>query len=112
VTYQEVRRESGESDAAVRLIDVAIKLDHFRDAPTADIENLAVMFTKNPYSFTLLQDLVAEYLCLNVSDQRELQRIGSLVKINVSGNPSFLLQEEGSPGENNLTGAARMCCYS
>jgi hypothetical protein len=94
VTYQEVRRESGESDAAVRLIDVALKLDHFRDAPTADIESLAAIFTKNPYSFTVLQDLVAEYLCLNVSDQRELQRIGSLVGINVSGNPRFLLHKK------------------
>jgi hypothetical protein len=93
VTYQEVRKESGESDAAVRLIDAALKLDHFRNAPIADIESLAAMFAKNPYSFTVLQDLVAEYLYLNVSDQRELQRIGSLVKIDVSGRPVFLLHK-------------------
>lgn len=77
----------------MRLIDLAIRLDHFKDAPKSDIEGLATLFRKNPYSFTLLQDLVAEYLYLNVSDQIMQQRIGSLVDINVAGKPSFLLHK-------------------
>jgi len=52
------------------------------------------MFKKNFYSFTLLQDLVAEYLYLNVSDQRELQKIGALVEINVTGKPTFMLNKK------------------
>ena len=69
ITYDEVKKGWGKDDAAVGLIDIAIKLDHFRDAPKTEIQELASVFRKNPYSFTLLQDLVAEYLYLNVSDQ-------------------------------------------
>ena len=94
LTYKAIRTESGENDAAVRLIDVALKLDHFKTPPKEDIESLARMFQKNAYSFTLLQDLVAEYLYLNVADQREMQVIGSLVNIDVSGRPSFLLNKK------------------
>ncbi len=93
ITYEDVKNNWGGDDTSVRLIDLAIKLDHFKDAPNADIEDLATLFRKNPYSFTLLQDLVAEYLYLNVSDQIKQQRIGSMVDINVTGRPSFLLHK-------------------
>jgi hypothetical protein len=94
LTYQGIRGDSGEDNAAVRLIDLAIRLDHFREAPKQDIDDLARMLKKNFYSFTLLQDLVAEYLYLNVSDQRDLQKIGALVGINPTGKPEFLLHKK------------------
>lgn len=96
ITYDDIRKEWGTGDEAVRLIDLAIKLDHFREAPKAEIEDLAKLFVKNPYSFTVMQDLVAEYLYLNVSDQMTQQKIGALVDINVTGKPSFLLNKKRS----------------
>jgi ABC-type oligopeptide transport system ATPase subunit len=93
ITYEEIKKYWGKDDAAVRLIDLAVKLDHFKGAPGTEIEDLATLFRKNPYSFTLLQDLVAEYLYLNVSDQIRQQKIASLVDISISGQPGFLLHK-------------------
>ena len=94
ITYDEIKKEWGKDDEAVRLIDLAVRLDHFKEAPKTEITNLALVFKKNPYSFTLLQDLVAEYLYLNVSDQIKQQKIASLVHIDVSGKPDFLLHKK------------------
>ncbi len=94
ITYDDIKKGWGTDDEAVRLIDLAIKLDHFKEAPKAEIEELSRRFAKNPYSFTVLQDLVAEYLYLNVSDQISQQKIGALVDIDVTGRPSFLLNKK------------------
>src|SRR5207245_226513 len=55
-TYREVLAE-GETPA-LRLIDVAIKLDHFRAIPQTDIFELSKRLSGNIFSLTILRKLV------------------------------------------------------
>jgi hypothetical protein len=57
-TYREVLGR--DSSPAFKLIDTAIRLDHFWDFPVTIIEEQAVVYRSNPFALSLLQNLVAE----------------------------------------------------
>jgi hypothetical protein len=91
LTFEEVREKLGEK-TSVRLIDLAIQLEYFREAPEADIFDCEKDLQKNWFSYKLLRDLVAEFLYLHNTDTQVFQRMGELFRIDTS-NPRFLLNK-------------------
>lgn len=92
LTYEEVRQVL-PANSSVDLIDLAIKLDHFRETPEADILELKERFAENQLTFTILRDLVADYLYLYVSDARKLQKIGAVLDISTK-SPQYRLNKK------------------
>ena len=78
-TYEAVRKEAGEDHVPTRLIDLAIKLDHFARIPEADVEDLKKRLQGNPVVYTTLRMLVGEFLYLFPVDHRIRQRMIDLL---------------------------------
>lgn len=78
-TYDEVRDKYDTN--AVRLVDLAIRLDHFRAFPENDVELLTKRLSKNGFAYTLLRFLVARRLYLFPSKPEAKQRICQKVGI-------------------------------
>jgi hypothetical protein len=89
LTFDEVF-ERHSSNASVRLVDLAIRLDSFPTAPEKEILDLDSLFHKNPFAYRLLRVLVAEFLLLRNTDHRMRQRLGELFQIRAN-DPKFLL---------------------
>jgi len=65
-----------------RLIDITVRLEHFRNPPVAQIESMAKETHRNFYAHSVLRGLVADYLYLyRVEDIRVRQRLGDLFDI-------------------------------
>lgn len=93
LTYREVRDLHSGTNISVDLIDVAIKMDHFRECPDQNLTELKARISNDSFAFTILRDFVADYLYLFVSDQRKLQKYGSMFQISTSG-PQFQLNKK------------------
>ena len=93
LTYREVRDQYGEHNLSVRLIDVAIKLDHFKECPDHELAELKRALANDSFAFTILRDFVADYLYLFVSDPRKLQKYGSMFQI-ASSSPKFRVNKK------------------
>lgn len=77
---------------SVKLIDIAIKLEHFTDTPETEIFDLEADNRKNYFSYKILLNLVYEHLLLRTTDTRVLQRLGQLFGIKTS-RPQFLVNK-------------------
>jgi len=86
-TYQKVL--SAHDTLATRAIDVAIKLDHDRAIPESALKELRKRVVKNPFAFTVIRDLVADFLYLYKIDYPIMQRLGSGWDIKVAA-PKYL----------------------
>jgi calcineurin-like phosphoesterase family protein len=95
LTYREVRDLHSGTNVSVDLIDVAIKMDHFKECPDQDLDELKRRIPNDSFAFTILRDFVADYLYLFVSDQRTLQKYGSMFQISTS-SPQFKLNKKTS----------------
>jgi len=82
-TYQDVMKADGQL-TSVRMIDLAIRLDHFTDFPKAEMERLIDLTSRNFYAFTLLRDMAANYLYLFPADHRTKQWVGTKLNINTN----------------------------
>ncbi len=82
-TYQDVMRADGDL-TSVKVIDLAIKLDHFTDFPKPELQGLIDLTSRNFYAFTLLRDMAANYLYLFPADYRTKQWVGE--KLNIKTN--------------------------
>jgi hypothetical protein len=87
LTFEEVEAKLG-SLASVRLIDLSIHLEYFRDAPKVEIIQLERDFSKNNFCYKILRDLVSEFLYLRNTDTAFAQEIGELLEIQVN-RPEF-----------------------
>ncbi len=79
-TYADVLEVLGPTLSA-KLIDVAIRLDHFDAVPLDQIEGVARVVTKNLFTRRVLRDLVANHLYLFQVDYRAKQALGELLEI-------------------------------
>jgi hypothetical protein len=70
---------------SARLIDLAIKLDHFSDPPEREIFDLDRLLRENYYAHTTLRDLVFAYLYLRQADHKTRSRLMSRFKIGSAG---------------------------
>jgi hypothetical protein len=91
LTFQQVRSSLGDK-TSVRLVDLAIHLEYFRDAPEAEIFDLEKEVSRNPFAYKILRDLVSEFLYLHNTDTQVFQRLGRLFEIEAK-NPRFLLNK-------------------
>lgn len=91
LTFEQVRNSLGDK-TSVRLIDLAIQLEYFREAPEAEIFDLEKEVGGNLFAYKILRDLVSEFLYLHNTDTQVLQRLGSLFEIEAK-NPKFLLNK-------------------
>lgn len=78
-TYEAVREQAGEFHIPTRLIDLAIRLDHFPKLPMADIEQLASYSSSNHVRYSILRALVADHLYLFPVDYKDRQKLAALL---------------------------------
>jgi hypothetical protein len=86
--YAEVRSEL-QDKVPIRLIDLAIRLDHFGSAPVDDIFRLERELRGNCYAHTTLRDLVFTFLYLRQTDYRTRDQLVGRFKFK-SGAPGLL----------------------
>jgi len=83
LTYRDVLRVQ-EERLGTRMVDLSIKFDHFpKVPPSRDVEKLERDLRKNPFCYTLLQDLVYLFLYLFPTTFNERQKLAGLVGIRV-----------------------------
>jgi hypothetical protein len=82
-TYQSILDRDG-GRLPVRIIDYAIKLDHFARFPKAEFEEIVRGSRKNAFSLRLVRDLTADYIYLFPTDFRVRQFIGDTLHIKVN----------------------------
>jgi len=87
-TYREIL-ERDDARLPVRMIDYAIKLDHFARFPKPELEGMVGRVERNPFALRLLRDLTADYLYLFPTDFRIRQYIGDRLGIMVNA-PTIL----------------------
>lgn len=90
-TYAEVLRDYGQQISG-NLVDLAIKLDHFPDAPISAIKELDGRLTtgRNYYSHKILQDLVYCYLYIRNVDYKTRSQLMSWFKISGAGAKALI----------------------
>jgi hypothetical protein len=93
-TYEAVRAAAGEDHIPTRMIDLAIKLDHFARIPERDVEDLKKRLQGNPSVYTTLRMLVSEFLYLFPVENRIRQRMIKLLDF--------------PPGSTTLSGPKRV----
>jgi hypothetical protein len=98
LTFEDVKA-AYKDRTSVRLIHLAIRLEHFRGAPEAEIYEIERSLGKNHFAYKLLRDLVAEFLLLHNTDSRVLQRLGKQFEIKTS-DPRFLLNKAIESGDD------------
>lgn len=86
-TYQRIVEDSNE--LSVQIIDTAIKLDHFERIPEKELTALSFKVRKNPCAYSVLRELVAEFLYFYNIGFPTMQRLGSQWKIAVQ-KPKYL----------------------
>ncbi len=90
--YAEVRRNFN-STQSVDLIDLSIKLDHFKGIPFSEIAKLEKETRKsNRFGFGILRDLIAHFLYLFPVDASDRQRLAS--KFEIKTNDVLLLAND------------------
>ena len=97
LTYEDVKAKHGGM-TSIRLIHLAIRLEHFRGAPETEIYEIEQSLGKNHFAYKLLRDLVAEYLLLFNTDRKVLQRLGAQFDIKTS-DPRFQLDKAIKSGD-------------
>jgi hypothetical protein len=95
-TYKSLLESDG-SRLPVRVIDYAIKLDHFSKFPNSELHDIVGLVRRNAFALRLVRDLTADYLYLFPAEFRVRQQIGKLLNIKISpqliGSESKKLKE-------------------
>jgi hypothetical protein len=79
-TYREVYNRHGHK-MSIQMIDVSIKLDHFRAFPDAQIDRLLKVVQKNYLAFSVLRDLIATHFFLYRTNHALRQKYSQLFNI-------------------------------
>lgn len=82
-TYRSILERDGER-LPVKIIDYAIKLDHFSHFPKRELEQIVEASRKNAFASRLVRDLTADYIYLFPADFRVRQYIGDTLRIKVN----------------------------
>jgi len=91
--YDRVLSEQDNS-TSVKLVDLAIKLEHFATVPLGEITRLRDRVVGNLFNQTLLRQLIVDFLYLYRTDFRTLQKLGSMFKIEGATGAAFLLPDK------------------
>ena len=90
-SYTLVRQHTGDS-LALDLIGLLIKLDHFGTVPEYDIVRVRDKVVRNMFGYTILRQMITDFLYLYRVDIRTVQKLGSLFSIK-STVPEMLLPD-------------------
>ena len=82
-TYRSILQRDGER-LPVKIIDYAIKLDHFARFPKPEFDRILEASRKNAFALRLVRDLTADYMYLFPADFRVRQYIGEALRIKVN----------------------------
>jgi hypothetical protein len=74
---------------SVRIIDAAIRLDHFQHPPEDELDGLSRRVRKNGFAFTVIRELVGDYIYFYGRHFPVMQRLGAQWGIAVTA-PSLL----------------------
>ena len=85
-TYEKVLTANG--DLATWIIDAAVKLDHYDAVPEQELRriNQRVMKSKNLFSYTVVRDLIGDFLYLYNTSYQTMQSLGDMWNIKVSAS--------------------------
>jgi len=97
-TYKKVLEKC--NTVAVKLIDVSLKLDHFKNIPKNEIKDVNKIVEKNPLSSTLLKILVIQNALKWHWMYPARQSMYSLLKLKPE-DPKLLLSAPGKPEKIN-----------
>jgi predicted MPP superfamily phosphohydrolase len=86
-TYRKVLDE--DKGLSVKVIDTAIRLDHFTVVPEIELSDLSAVVRKNNFTYSVIRDLVADYLYFFEHEFSTMQALGAQWNIKVSA-PKFL----------------------
>jgi len=92
-TFAEVLES--ERSMPLELIDVAVKLDHYRGFPVRETESLARSLHKNVFTFSVLRDLVWTKFYLYHVDFRIRQKMSNTLNISAKGQQLITKQGHG-----------------
>jgi hypothetical protein len=81
-TFKEVKERNNVT--SVHLVDAAIKLQYYKDFPYNDIKELKERVTTKLLPYSLLREMILEYLYMFPTTIQDKQRISSLVEIPVA----------------------------
>jgi 3',5'-cyclic AMP phosphodiesterase CpdA len=87
-TYQRVIKS--DDGLPIRIIDTAIKLDHYDQVPERELQQLRAIVQKNPFAGAVVRDLVADYLYLYGCDFPTVQKLAADWNIKIIA-PQLLL---------------------
>jgi predicted MPP superfamily phosphohydrolase len=79
VDLTRIYRRVLESDErlSVRIIDAAIRLDHFQHPPEDELDGLSRRVRKNGFAFTVIRELVGDYIYFYERNFPAIQRLGA-----------------------------------
>ncbi len=92
-TYDRIA-EQHPGNIAVGLVDLAMKLEHTNEVPTFEITRLRDQVLGNLFSYSVLRQLVADYLYLYRVNIRTLQKLGQMFEIEGATSAAYLLPDE------------------
>lgn len=108
MTYDEIQKLSNTSKneipVAVSLIQLSIKLDHFKGTPLDEMKRLKNDLQNNPFAYQILRQLVYDFLYLFPCEDRLVQQISSHfdIKLNThKGLPDGLVKQQKSQKKLN-----------
>ncbi len=92
-TYRQIEADTSYNDVSMRIIDLAITLEHFAKIPASEVERLRAVVESNITAYTILRTLVSEFLSLFPCDYKLRQRMESLLKFEPN-DPRLLLDKK------------------
>jgi hypothetical protein len=86
-TYRRVLEK--DKRLSVKVIDTAIRLDHFTATPLDELSALSEMVRKNNFTYTVIREVVADYLYFFEHEFPTMQALGAQWNIKVSA-PKYI----------------------
>lgn len=91
-TYDRIIEDKGQN-IAIRLTDLAIKLEYMKVVPEFEITHLRDQVIGNLFSYSLLRQMIGDYLYLYRVDLRTSQKLGHMFNIEGVTSAAFLLPD-------------------
>lgn len=85
----------------LEVIDLAVRLDHYRGFPEKETIDLAGKVHRNVFVFSLVRSLVFSKVFLFPVDYRIRQRIGNKLRISDTGQKRLIVQQSTKQSRPN-----------
>lgn len=89
-TFKDVLAETQTPTFAI--VNLSIKLDHYRSSPEGDVLKLKKRFRSNPFAMSLLQVLALEYMYLHKCTRETVQNLCDVLEITLKDYSARILE--------------------